>query len=358
MPVQFRTAGESHGRGLLALIEGFPAGIAIDKSVIDKDLARRQGGYGRGARQAIERDRVEILTGIWQNRSTGAPISLWVNNNDCRIDDMPILTRPRPGHADLSGTMKYGQGIRPILERSSARETAARVAAGGLVRQLLAQKGIIAAGYVLSIGKTDLTLDGSAGLSIEEVLERREKSELYTLTPEWDERGKSEIDQARRDGDALGGIIEVRVDGLPFGVGSHVQWDRKLDGLIAQAVMSVQAIKGVEIGLGFESARRRGSDVHDPIMYDPKREKTPHRGFLRPTNHAGGIEGGISNSEPIIVRAAMKPIPTMIRSLPSVDLETHEPVEAAYERSDVCAVSAASVVVEAAVLLAIGGCEA
>lgn len=351
--MRYWTAGESHGKGLLALIDGFPAGLDVDKSIINNDLARRQGGYGRGARQQIEQDRVEILSGIYRGKTSGAPITLWVDNKDFRIDSMEQPTRPRPGHADLAGAMKFGQGIRPVLERSSARETAARVAAGGLCRQYLNRHGIQAAGYVVTLGTVDLRNAALEECSLPRVLAARNQSELYSLSPERDAEGKAEIDQCRADRDSLGGIVEVRVDGLPFGLGSHTQWDERLDGRLAQAVMSVQGIKGVEIGLGFESARRRGSRVHDPIDYEPGLCVLPCRGFVRSSNHAGGIEGGISNSESIIIRAAMKPIPTLMQALSSVDLETLESVEAAYERSDVCAVPAASVVVEAAVILEI-----
>ncbi|MDR3111106.1 MAG: chorismate synthase [Planctomycetaceae bacterium] len=351
--MRFFTAGESHGRGLLALLDGFPAGIVVDTSVIDSDLRRRQGGYGRGARQKIETDTVELLTGICRGITTGAPITLWVKNKDYRIDEMPLLNRPRPGHADLAGAITFGQGIRPVLERSSARETAARVAAGGLCRQLLTLHSIRVVGYVLSIGNVDLRPDNIGQLTFDELLSRRDNSELYSAAPERDAAAKNAIDKCKEDGDSLGGVIEVRIDGVPFGLGSCMQWDKRLDGLLAQAVMSVQAIKGVEIGLGFESANQRGSKVHDPIIFDTALENTAHRGFVRSTNNAGGIEGGMSNSEPIIIRAAMKPIPTMTTPLPSVDLTTHQPTKAEYERSDVCAVSAASVVVEAAAIIAL-----
>ena len=350
----YKTAGESHGRGILALVEGFPAGIEIDSEAIDAELARRQGGYGRGGRQKIETDTVEILTGIWQGRSTGAPITLWVKNKDHRIDEAPKIETPRPGHVDLPGSIKYGMPIRPIMERASARETAARVAAGALAKQYLDKYGITVIGFVRSIGDSETQrnesipsdVDAINQMSYEKTLAQRNESEVFSLWPKCDSVFKSIIDKAAKSGDSLGGVIEARVFGVPIGLGSHAQWDEKLDGRIAQAVMSIQAIKGVEIGLGFESAKRPGSEVHDPIGFDSTLEKTHCRGFVRKTNHAGGIEGGISNGQPIVVRAAMKPIPTMITPLDSIDIVTKEPKKAIYERSDVCAVPAASVVLE------------
>ena len=351
--MDYRTAGESHGQGILALVEHFPAGLEIDTGLIDAELKRRQGGYGRGGRQKIESDTVEILTGIWRGTSTGAPITLWVKNSDCRIDSAPDITQPRPGHADLAGSIKYNIPIRPILERASARETAGRVVAGALAKQILHQYGITAIGYVKSIG--EYSLPEPRDISPEEMLIRRGQSEFYTLFPDRDADLKTLIDGIAASGDSVGGVIEVRVFGVPVGLGSHVQWCDKLDGKLAQAVMSIQAIKGVEIGLGFEAARTLGSAMHDPIGYDsatsrldcgsqPDRQRC--RGFIRRTNNAGGIEGGISNGEPIVLRAAMKPIPTLLKPLESVDLTTKLPSPAIYERSDVCAVPAASVVVE------------
>lgn len=349
--MNYKTAGESHGRGILALVEGFPAGHDIDIEEINAELHRRQGGYGRGGRQNIETDNVEILTGIWQGKSTGAPITLWVKNKDERIDQAPPVCTPRPGHADLAGSVKFALPIRPILERASARETAGRVAAGALAKQYLRQYGITVVGYVCSIGidvpsertKHEQTVER---FRPEELLQRRDASELYCPFPENDTRFKRQIDEARQDGDSLGGIIEARVFGAPIGLGSCMQWDEKLDGKIAQAVMSIQAIKGVEIGKGFASAFARGSEIHDPIQYDAAKENTSVRGFVRPTNNAGGIEGGMSNGQPLVVRAAMKPIPTLLKGLPSIDINTKETQTAIYERSDVCAVPAASVVLE------------
>ena len=342
--MDYRTAGESHGQGILALVEDFPAGLKIKTDLINAELQRRQGGYGRGDRQKIETDTVEIMTGLWRGISTGAPITLWIKNRDQRIDTAPDIAEPRPGHADLAGSLKYGLPIRPILERASARETAGRVAAGALAKQILEQHGITVVGFVKSIGS--FTLPNDDDFPPEELLVRRNRSELYTVFPEKDAELKKMIDGIAASGDSVGGVIEVRVFGVPIGLGSHVQWCNKLDGKLAQAVMSIQAIKGVEIGLGFESARVLGSAMHDPIGFDPALAASPCQGFVRKTNNAGGIEGGMSNGQPIILRAAMKPIPTLLKPLESIDLATKQPRPAVYERSDVCAVPAASVVVE------------
>ncbi|MDR0870738.1 MAG: chorismate synthase [Planctomycetaceae bacterium] len=345
-----KTAGESHGHGILALVEGFPAGITIDIDEINAELKRRQGGYGRGGRQAIETDTVEILTGVWQYKnhtcqSTGAPITLWVKNKDYRIDTAPEITAPRPGHADLAGSIKFNEPIRPVLERASARETAARVAAGALAKQYLKLHGITVVGYVAGIkGVSDVF--PLKPLPVEELIQRRNESELYTVNHEHDNEYKQQIDTARRDGDSLGGVIEAVAFGVPIGLGSCMQWDEKLDGKIAQAVMSVQAIKSVEIGMGIRAAYEPGSKFHDPIQYSETLKEVPGKGFVRPSNNAGGIEGGMSNGMPIVVRAAMKPIPTLVKGLPSIDINTKEPKTAGYERSDVCAVPAASVVLE------------
>ena len=341
--LRYWTAGESHGKALVALVDGFPAGVEVATEPIDAELHRRQGGYGRGGRQRIETDRVEILSGLWRGRTLGSPMALLVANADARLERMEDLDRPRPGHGDLSGAMKYLGPIRAILERASARETAVRVAAGALAAQLLAPFGMVALGYVVAVGPIRIeTPEGD--LARHRAL--RDASELYTLAPERDAEIKQLIDKCQKQGDTLGGIVEVRVEGVPFGLGSHTQWDKKLDGRLAQAVMSVQAIKGVEIGMGFEAARHPGSEVHDPIRYDPLLASTPALGFVRPTNNAGGIEAGMTNAQPIVVRAAMKPISTLARPLESVNLRTKEPEEASYERSDVCAVPAASVIVQ------------
>lgn len=344
--LRYWTAGESHGKGLLALVDGFPAGVALDTRVIDAELRRRQGGYGRGGRQRIETDTVEVLTGVWHGESLGSPIALWVVNRDYKLERMEDLDRPRPGHGDLSGSLKYLGSIRAILERASARETTARVAAGGLAKLLLQAFGISAFGYVVELG--GVCIEPQSG-SLEELARLRDASTVYSLDPARDEEIQSLIDQCQRQGDTLGGVVEVRVDGLPFGLGTHAQWDEKLDGRIAQAVMAVQAIKGVEIGLGFAAARRRGSEVHDPIQYDPAQVDRPNLGYVRPTNHAGGLEAGMTNAQPLVVRAAMKPIATLARPLESICMETKAPQTASYERSDVCAVSACSVIVESVV---------
>jgi len=342
--MNYRTAGESHGAGILALVEDFPAGLTIDANLINAELQRRQGGYGRGDRQKIETDAIEILTGIWRGVSTGAPIALWIKNRDHRIDTAPDILQPRPGHADLAGSIKYGLPIRPILERASARETAGRVAAGALAKQILGQYGITVIAFVKSIGTFALPTEGDFLPEI--LLERRNQSELYTVFPEKDDELKKMIDTIAESGDSVGGVIEVRAFGVPIGLGSHVQWYDKLDGKLARAVISIQAIKGVEIGLGFEATRTLGSAMHDPIGFEPALETSPCQGFIRKTNHAGGIEGGMSNGQPIILRAAMKPIPTLLKPLESIDLATKQPSQAVYERSDICAVPAASVVVE------------
>lgn len=341
--LRYWTAGESHGKGLVALVDGFPAGIEIDTDFIDAELSRRQGGYGRGGRQRIETDRVEVLTGIWHGKSLGGPIALSVVNKDYKMEQMEDLERPRPGHGDLSGAIKYLGSIRAILERASARETAVRVAAGALAKHVLNAFDVTAFGYVVELG--GIRLEPREG-TLDEQRKLRQESEIYSLNPQKDNQVTALIDQCQKDGDTLGGVIEVRVENVPFGLGTHSQWDQKLDGRLAQAVMAVQAIKGVEIGLGFEAARRRGSEVHDPIHYDPSEVSGQKLGYVRPTNNAGGIEAGMTNSQPIVIRAAKKPISTLAKPLQSIDLATKKPQEASYERSDVCAVPAASVVIE------------
>ena len=341
--LRYWTAGESHGKALLALVDGFPAGVTIDTSEIDSELRRRQGGYGRGGRQRIEVDQVDILSGIWQGKALGSPLALQVVNRDYKLERLGDLERPRPGHGDLTGAIKYLGSIRAVLERASARETAVRVAAGALAKQLLRPFGITAFGYVVELG--GVTIEPLSG-TLEEQRARRDASELYALNPQQDDAIKQLIDQVGKEGDTLGGVLEIRVEGLPFGLGTHAQWDRKLDGRLAQAVMAVQAIKGVEIGLGFEAARRRGSQVHDPIQYDPQQVQSPNLGYVRPTNNAGGLEAGMTNGQPLVIRAAKKPISTLRKPLESINLASKQSESAAYERSDVCAVPAASVILE------------
>lgn len=341
--LRYWTAGESHGKTLLAIVDGFPSGLEVETEAIDAELRRRQGGYGRGGRQRIEADHVEILTGTWRNVTLGSPIGLQVINKDYRLEGLDDLDRPRPGHGDLTGAIKYLGSIRAILERASARETAIRVAVGALTNQLLAQFDIRTIGYVVEIGGVGIE---PRVASLEEQARLQDESIVYSLDPSRDDEIKGLIDRTQKQGDTLGGVIEVRVEGLPFGLGTHAQWDVKLDGRLAHAVMAVQAIKGVEIGMGFEAARRPGSQVHDPIQYDESQKDGPTLGYVRPTNNAGGLEAGMTNGQPLVVRAAMKPISTLAKPLESVNLKTKQPEAASYERSDVCAVSAASVIVE------------
>ncbi len=341
--LRYWTAGESHGKTLLALIDGFPAGLTIETDSIDVELGRRQGGYGRGGRQRIETDRVEVMTGLWRDTTLGSPIALQVINKDYKLERLDDLQRPRPGHGDLTGAIKYLGSIRGILERASARETAVRVAAGALAKQLLREFGIEAIAYVVELGGRAISVPNA---SIEELRKIRDQSIVYSLDPSRDAEFKQFIDETGKAGDTLGGVVEARVEGVPFGLGTHAQWDRKLDGRLAQAVMAVQAFKGVEIGLGFEAARRLGSQVHDPIHYDAAAKSDNSLGYTRPTNNAGGLEAGMTNGQPIIIRAAKKPISTLAKPLASINMETKAPQDAEYERSDVCALSAGSVIIE------------
>jgi chorismate synthase len=351
--LRFLTAGESHGELLMGIIEGMPAGLLIRVTDIDRDLARRQVGYGRGNRMKIEKDSVKIYTGVRWGRTLGSPVGLMVRNKDWEnwrdkmspdpmfLNTADPVTRPRPGHADLAGALKYGMSdVRNVLERSSARETAMRVAVGAVAKRLLEEFGIDVMSHVLSIGNVYAKVPK---LSRHEMKKRAEASELRCVDPEAEKRMMRRIDEARHAGDSLGGVFEVIVTGVPAGLGSHVHWDRKLDGRLAAALMSVQAIKGVEIGAGFGAANRPGSQVHDEIFWNRK------EGMYRKTNMAGGIEGGISNGEAITLRGAMKPIPTLMKPLRTVDLASRKPFKASVERSDVCAVPAAGVVAEAAV---------
>jgi len=351
--LRYLTAGESHGPALTTIIEGMPSGLPLKEEYIDCQLARRQGGYGRGGRMKIESDHACFLAGVRGGLTLGTPIAILIENKDwanwsevmapgpgARLDER-VVNRPRPGHADLAGGMKYRHyDLRNVLERSSARETAARVAVGSAARRLLEELGIRVIGQVVQIGS--LTAENDAR-SPEELEARLAGSQLLCADSEAERRMIAKIDRAREAGDTLGGIFEICAYGVPSGLGSHVHWDRKLDGRLAAALMSVQAIKGVEVGLGFAAAGQMGSQVMDEIFYDQR------KGFYRRTNRAGGIEGGMTNGETVTVRAAMKPIPTLYRPLRSVDLNTREPLEASVERSDICAVPAACVIGEAVV---------
>jgi len=350
MPIlSYQTAGESHGPAGVAIVTGVPAGLRIDTDLIDSELRRRQGGYGRGGRQRIETDRVQILSGVRLGRAIGSPVTLLVPNKDARLDDLqktPPVHRPRPGHADLAGSLKWlTNDCRETLERASARETAARVAACCLGRLILRELGIEVFGFVRSIGgietKVEVTPD-----NWKQLRDLRDASETYCPDPHATQKHKEAIRQAKIDKDTLGGLCEVHVFGVPPGLGSSTSWDLKLDARLAYAVMGIQAFKSVEIGLGRDVASRPGSQVHDPIAFDPALRNAPCLGFVRPTNNAGGTEGGMTNGMPVVVRGAMKPISTLLRGLPSVNLRTLRPEDSQYERSDVCAVSAASVVME------------
>ncbi|WP_366922515.1 chorismate synthase [Metallumcola ferriviriculae] len=349
--LRFLTAGESHGPALTAIIEGLPAKLPVDVGIIDSMLARRQGGHGRGGRMQIETDRVEITAGVRGGFTLGSPVCLNIKNKDWKNwqgimsaaaeadTEKRVVRRPRPGHADLSGSIKYGhKDMRNVLERSSARETAVRVAVGAVAEQLLGELEIELAAHVVRVGEA-----AAEKLLPWEQLSAAAASPVYCADPHVSSQMVTAIDRAGAQGDTLGGVFEVRVKGLPVGLGSHVHWDRRLDGMLAQGLMSIQAIKGVEIGLGFESAMLPGSQVHDEIFHGPK------RGIFRETNGAGGIEGGITNGEELVVRAAMKPIPTLMQPLRSINMDTKAAEDAAVERSDACAVPAASVVGEAVV---------
>jgi len=350
------SAGESHGRAVLVIVDGIPAGLKLEPADIDHQLRRRQGGYGRGGRMRIEQDAADILSGVRFGETIGSPVALLVANRDWENWRAEMATSgepagapvsiPRPGHADFAGALKYGRrDLRDVLERASARETAARVAAGAVARKLLAQVGIEIWSRVLSIGGAQAPTDERAW---QELRDAAEASDVGCTDPGAAERMRAEIDAAREAGDTVGGVFEVTAEGAPPGLGSYAQWDTRLDALLAQAVMSVPAIKGVEIGLGFAAAGLRGSAVHDAFV----RGEGPH-GVTRPTNRAGGLEGGVTNGQPVVVRAAMKPIPTLTRPLDSVDLASGQPAPAHAERSDVCAVPAARVVGEAMVALVV-----
>jgi chorismate synthase len=363
--LRYLTAGESHGPCLTILIDGVPAGFPVDIAQINHDLWRRQQGYGRGGRMLIEKDEAQIRSGIRWGETLGSPVALGIDNRDWKNwtkkmspsaedrDEKIAVTKPRPGHADLNGVFKYDRSdIRDILERASARDTVSRTAAGSFAKQLLAPFGIRVMGYIRSIGNVTANLDG---LSYEETYARAEESPVRTADSAAEAEMIALIETCKKEGNTLGGIFEVVALGLPPGLGSHTQWDRKLDGRLAQALMSIQAIKGVEVGLGFEMARRRGSQVHDEIFFQPDKmvtEGTPRivpTGFYRGSNNSGGTEGGMTNGSPLVVRVAMKPISTLMSPLQSVDLRTKHAADASVERSDVCAAPAAAVVGESVV---------
>jgi chorismate synthase len=354
MALRFTTAGESHGPGLVAVVEGLPAGLELDREAIDRDMARRQLGHGRGGRMKIEKDRAEVTSGVRHGRTLGSPVALRIENRDFanweeRMNPWPVdadvaeVHLPRPGHADLAGIQKFGfTDVRNVLERASARETAARVAAGALAKALLAELGVRVHSHVLSIG----TVSGPEPEGLEPAsFEGVDESPVRCLDADASEAMVAEIDAARKANESLGGVFEVRAFGLVPGIGSHVSWEERLDGRLAQAILSIQAMKGVGIGDGFDLAGRVGSQAHDEIFWSEQ------GGYARETNRAGGIEGGMSTGEPLVVRGAMKPLPTLTKPLRSVDTETKEPAAALRERTDSCTVPAAGVVGEAMVAL-------
>jgi len=389
--LRYLTSGESHGKALIGILEGIPSGLPISLEEIDRELKRRQTGYGRGVRMRIESDHAEIISGVRWGKTIGSPITLFIENKDWKnwqdvmTPELPPLTpplvrggskggevtRPRPGHADLAGAVKYDHhDVRNVLERSSARETAMRVALGAIAKRFLSEFGIKVGSYVIQIGRIGIrgsrgpgaqgsskrtrTLESSNPRILESIFKKAEVSPVRCRNEEVSKKMVKLIDRASMEGNSLGGVFEVFAIGVPIGLGSYIQWDRRLDGRLAQALMAIPAIKGVEIGLGFEMAGRFGSEVMDEIFYKAegkvqraKREEITYSGFYRKTNCAGGIEGGITNGMPIILRAAMKPIPTQKKPLKSVDIVTKEQVRAAYERSDICAVPAAGVIAEA-----------
>ncbi|GGE33611.1 chorismate synthase [Streptococcus himalayensis] len=354
--MRYLTAGESHGPRLTAIIEGVPAGLPLTADYINAELKRRQGGYGRGERMKIESDQVEITAGVRHGLTMGGPITLNVTNLDHKkwleimnvadVEDkkkgLRKITKPRPGHADLVGGMKYRfSDLRNSLERSSARETTMRVAVGAVAKRILEELGMDVASHIVTFGGIDVEVPD--GLTVAEIKARARKSEVSIVNPEKEEEIKAYIDQIKKDGDTIGGIVETIVGGVPVGLGSFVQWDRKLDAKLAQGVVSINAFKGVEFGIGFEAGRLKGSQVMDEILWSEE------EGFTRRTNNLGGFEGGMTNGQPIVVRGVMKPIPTLYKPLMSVDIETHEPYKATVERSDPTALPAAGVVMESVV---------
>ncbi|NCU16382.1 chorismate synthase [Pallidibacillus pasinlerensis] len=353
--MRYLTAGESHGPGLTVIIEGLPAGLPLTAEEINESLRLRQGGYGRGRRMQIEKDQVKITAGVRHGKTIGSPVSFFVENRDWKhwtdimgiepIDEdeakdlRRVVTRPRPGHADLNGGIKYGhRDLRNVLERSSARETAARVAVGAVAKILLKHLGIELASHVVEIG--GVKAEAQSISEVEKIREIADQSPVRCLDEEAAQKMMNLIDETKKNGNSIGGVVEVIATGMPPGVGSHVHYDRKLDAKIAGAVVSINAFKGVEFGIGFEAARRPGSEVHDEILWNEE------QGYFRKTNRLGGFEGGMTTGMPIVVRGVMKPIPTLYKPLTSVDIETKEPFKASVERSDACAVPAASVVCE------------
>ena len=374
--LRFSTAGESHGEALVAMVSGLPAGVPVEQALLDRELWRRQKGYGRGGRMRIEQDRAHILSGVRHGKTIGSPVAMTIANADWKNweESLPVfvgegagdpakhkaVASPRPGHADLAGSLKYDfPDARYVLERASARETAARVACGAMAKMLLRELGVEVASHVVRVGKAELRREATW----EEIVALAAKDEvlLNCVDAEDEQRMKAEVDAALKTGDTVGGVFEVVVHGLPPGVGTHTNWDERLDGLLAQAVMSVQAVKAVEIGRGVTAAESLGSVVHDEIGYEAEvrgsgfevRGKARFTGFTREQNNAGGIEGGISNGEDVVVRGYLKPISTLRRPLASVSFATREPVKASYERSDVCMVPAAGVAAEAMVALTV-----
>ncbi|AGK54705.1 chorismate synthase [Bacillus sp. 1NLA3E] len=356
--MRYLTAGESHGPQLTTILDGVPAGMPLVAEDINDQLHRRQKGHGRGRRMQIEKDTAEIMAGVRHGLTLGSPIALVVENNDWKhwttiMGQAPLdqedendvkrkISRPRPGHADLNGALKYGhRDMRNVLERSSARETTVRVAAGAVAKKLLSLLGIEIASHVIEIGGVKAT--ETHYQSIAELAEKTENSPVRCIDPVAEKKMMDAIDNAKQNGDSIGGVVEVIVEGMPSGVGSYVHYDRKLDAKVATAIISINAFKGVEFGIGFESARKPGSEVHDEIIWDKE------NGYSRKTNRLGGFEGGMTTGMPIVVRGVMKPIPTLYKPLQSVDIETKEPFSASIERSDSCAVPAAAVVAESAV---------
>ena len=365
--LRFSTAGESHGESLVAWLSGLPAGVPVDQAFIDRDLWRRQQGYGRGGRMKIEKDTAHILSGVRHGKTIGSPVAILVSNRDWQNwqEILPVETgdpakhkrvaSPRPGHADLAGALKYNfPEARYILERASARESAARVAGGAIAKLFLRELGIEVLSHVVAVGATALKRDARW----EEIVEVNSRDEilLNCVDSEIEQAMKAEVDGIYRTGDTLGGVFEVRAHNVPAGLGTHINWDERLDTLLAAAVMSLQAVKGVEIGYGISAATSPGSAVHDEITYDKNAGSEQLTGFQRKSNRAGGIEGGISNGQDVIVRGYLKPISTLRRPLESVDFATREPVKAAYERSDVCVVPAAGVAGESMVALVMARC--